>query len=311
MSRTTITILAIAILLTACAAPNQTYNTSTSPPASTAHNYELLINDSAGHPLDGAHVSWTISGPVKNQNDKCTTDSQGTCRLAVQPYTERQSPGALFSNVLYSASKPGYFSGTGELSSFFGSSRSPYTEFAKNNPVKGSIVLYNPADYLSEELLNSAVDRELREQTLKFISLIRLQALIVDAEVSLRGASTSNFKGKKYFQMKINTTTSYNSLKLDKYSIAKKLFDDSIRKILNPLNENISNPKTFYGYDLIVYGYTKSFAEKYASPEKIEYRFLIPQEAVSRYKNKDISGQQLLDTSVILMNDERIDLKLQ
>lgn len=311
MHHNTAIMLTAVIFLTACAAPNQTYSTSTSPPVSTTHNYELLINDSAGRPLDGAHVSWTISGPVKNQTDECTTDSQGTCRLVVRPYTERQSPGALFSKVLYSASKPGYFSGSGEFSSFFGSSRSPYTEFAKNNPVKNSIVLYNPADYVAEELLNSAVDRELREQTLKFISLIRLQALIVDAEVTLRGASTSNFKGKKYFQMKINTTTSYNSLKLDKYGIAKRLFDDSIRKILNPLNENISNPKTFFGYDLIIYGYTKSFAEKYGSPEKIEYRFLIPQNVVKQYKDKDISGQQLLDGSVILMNDERIDLKLQ
>ncbi|MEQ1838436.1 MAG: hypothetical protein ABL858_08930, partial [Candidatus Nitrotoga sp.] len=60
-----------------------------------------------------------------------------------------------------------------------------------------------------------------------------------------------------------------------------------------------------------IYGHMKSFADKAAVSEKIEYRFLIPQEIVKKYKDKDISGQQLLDASVILMNDERIELKLQ
>jgi hypothetical protein len=86
---------------------------------------------------------------------------------------------------------------------------------------------------------------------------------------------------------------------------------DSIRKILNPLNNAISSPNAFYGYDLVIYGYSKSFADESSHPDKIEYRFLMPQDAVRKYKEKDISGQQLLDASVILMNDERIELKLQ
>ncbi|SOZ17076.1 hypothetical protein CBM2609_A110010 [Cupriavidus taiwanensis] len=121
----------------------------------------------------------------------------------------------------------------------------------------------------------------------------------------------TKFKAKKYLQLKINTTNTYNSLKLDKYAIAKRIFDDSLRKILNPLNDDISNPRAFYGYDLVVYGYARDFSKEYSSPEKIEYRFMMPQESVRHYKNKDISGQQLLDASIILMNDERIDLKLQ
>ena len=66
-----------------------------------------------------------------------------------------------------------------------------------------------------------------------------------------------------------------------------------------------------YGYDLIVNGYTKSFADENASNTEIEYRFYIPKDVVAKYKNKDISGQQLLDSSIILMDDERVDFKLQ
>ena len=80
---------------------------------------------------------------------------------------------------------------------------------------------------------------------------------------------------------------------------------------MNPLNEYVGSSDLFYGYDLTVIGYTKSFIEENATEKPIEYRFLIPAKVVTQYKNNDISGQQVLDTSVILMDDERIELKLQ
>jgi hypothetical protein len=110
--------------------------------------------------------------------------------------------------------------------------------------------------------------------------------------------------------MALMNTNVYNSLKLNKYDIGKTLFDEAIRKILTPLNSHISD-QLFYGYDIIITGHTKSFADKYAVSKSIEYRFLMPQTIVSRYKDKEVSGQKLLDESIILMDDERIELKLQ
>lgn len=305
------------LFVAACVTPPRTYTPTYSAPQAKVfpdivQAYELLVKDSASRPVEGALVTFTatVEGKSASTKTECTTDVGGLCKLEVavsqnpQYATYFESYG---SSVNYSVSKVTFYSNSGTLSSSFGSKHS----YTKEQTKKGAVTIYQAVDYLSEAFAASSTDRDLRDQALKFMSLIRLQSLIVDADVMLRGMGTSSFKSKKYFQMKINTTTTFNSLKLDKYAIAKRLFDDSIRKILNPLNENISNPKSFYGYDLTIYGYTKSFAEKDASPEKIEYRFLIPQETVRRYKDKDISGQQVLDSSVILMNDERIELKLQ
>ncbi len=310
--------LIAATLLTACATSPRPYTPSyTVPPQSKsfpdiAHTYELIVKDSAGQPVDGAAITFnaTVEGNATTTKTECITNTGGLCKLDLNV---SQNPKyakyfeSYISKVTYSAVKTGFYSNEGTFTSSYGSKHS----YSKESPTRGTVTIYRPVDYLSESFAESLEDRYLRDQALKFMSLIRLQSLIVDADVMLRGMGTSTFKSKKYFQMKVNTTTTFNSLKLDKYAIAKKLFDDSIRKILNPLNENISNSKAFFGYDLIIYGNTKSFAEKDASSEKIEYRFLIPQESVRRYKEKDLSGQQLLDASVILMNDERIDLKLQ
>lgn len=307
-------------------------NTALAQSGSTSdvvHTYELVVHNSALQPIEGAAVNFsvTIDRKAPAIESKCITDASGKCKVeVVVPLSSLSSPTFIYysSSLNYSVSKDGFYTvesnnklrqsepGATLVSGYGTITKGNSSEERKFPAVKtGTVILYGPADYLASAFATSSSDRALREQALKFVSQIRLQSLMTDADVMLGGMSTTSFKSKKYFQIKINTTTTFNSLKLDKYAVGKRLFDDSIRKILNPLNENISNAKLFYGYDLIIYGYLKSFAEKDASPEKIEYRFLIPQDVVKRYKDKDISGQQVLDASVILMNDERIELKLQ
>ncbi|MGX4641720.1 hypothetical protein [Massilia sp. SYSU DXS3249] len=103
----------------------------------------------------------------------------------------------------------------------------------------------------------------------------------------------------------------FNSLKFDRYGTGKEVFDGTVRKTLNPLNDRISDPKLFYGYNIVISTRTKNFTKESDPGERLKYEFMMPQAAVRNYKNKDISGQRLIDESVVLLNDERIDLKFQ
>lgn len=217
----------------------------------------------------------------------------------------------------YEVNADGYYVKSGSLSSDYGSidkatSYSPEKSRSKSsNPVKAVVKLYKPIDYFAPEFVLLDKDDKLKAKIYRFLDIIKMQGYLSDAYLKYRSINVTEFKGKKYIKFDFDSGITYNSIKLNKYDIAKNLFDDVIRKILNPLNDNISDPKRFYGYDLTVIGSTKSFADKYASTKQIVYRFYIPENAVKSYKDKDISGQQLIDKSVILMDDERIDLKLQ
>ena len=164
---------------------------------------------------------------------------------------------------------------------------------------------------LHNEFSSRISDAKLKSRILSFIDLIILQGRVTESLLEMHSINLAGFKGNSYLQFKFTNVNVYNSLKLDKYDIGKRLFDEVIRKVLTPLNEHIGNSKLFYGYDLTLVGNTKSFTEDYATPKQIEYRFLIPGKTVSLYKDKEITGQQVLDSSVILMDDERIELKLQ
>lgn len=300
-----------AALLAACAAPvRQPYTPSVSAPqvpASLEHRYAVIVKGSSGDAIQGAAVKFTPKkGSSTAQAADCITDSAGRCEFTMNSERDPQYRyvNSYTSTVEYKVSKDGYYSKSGSVVNV-------YDGKIGRSLVERPVSLYVPDDYMAAGFGKTPVDRELREKAIRFLALIQIESLLNEAEVPLRAVDVSDFKGRKYFRLKLNSTTHYNSLKLDKYAVGKRLFDESLRKVLNPLNEHISNPKAFYGYDLVIDGYSKSFADKDARPEKIEYRFLMPQDAVRKYKDKDISGQQLLDASVILMNDERIDMKLQ
>jgi len=108
-----------------------------------------------------------------------------------------------------------------------------------------------------------------------------------------------------------NSANVFNSIKMNKYDIGKNLFDEIVRKVLYPLTDYASDPSLFYGYVIKILGHTKSFIKESDVTKDIRYDFYIPQGIAEKYKAKDISGQAVLNSSIILMDDERIELKLQ
>lgn len=141
--------------------------------------------------------------------------------------------------------------------------------------------------------------------------MIRLESILNQSDLKLHGVRMQEFKGKRYLTFELNSDNVFNSLKLDRYAIGKAVFDETVRKTLNPLNNKISDPKLFYGYNIIVNTKMKNFSKEYDLGDKLKYEFMMPQTAVHSYKNKDISGQKLIDESIVILNDERIDLKFQ
>lgn len=308
---------AASLMLAGCVAPPRSssypsytpaYKASTRPvpDPTNIHEYTVRAVDTSGRAVAGVAVILKLdSRGRKQQAASCTTDEQGRCPpVFFEALLDPSYVGSYSSTGEARGSKDGFIAGVASGASDVGSAGSTK---------KGDITLrmIRPTDYLADNLANSPDDKELRERVVRFLDVLRLQGILVDAELMLKGVGTTEFKGKKYLTVKVNSTTVYNSLKMNKYDIGKRLFDESVRKILTPLNDAIAAPRAYFGYDLVIYGHSRSFAERYSSADKHEFRFLMPEAVVRKYKNKDISGQALLDASVLLLDDERIDMRLQ
>jgi hypothetical protein len=276
---------------------------------SVQHQYNLSFIDVNDVPLKGVNVEYEIKNTNNIVEKKLfVTSDDGLFEKKLLVYSDSKYTYITdySSSLKYKAEKSGYYGKSGFFYSKYGD------EYSLFKPIEKEIVtLIRPTDYFDKQFLTTLTDTQLKERVLSFIDLIILQGLVSESVLETQSINLVQFKNDEYLQFKFNNVNVYNSLKLDKYDIGKKLFDDVIRKVLSPLNEHIGNSNLFYGYDITVVGHTKSFAEEYASAKPIEYRFIIPETAVKKYKDKDITGQNILDLSTILMDDERVELKLQ
>jgi hypothetical protein len=301
-------LLAVLLSLMACMPNTYQYSQSRYTEPTKEHKYEILVKDIDGRPLEGAKIDYTLSKGVVGQDGTYrqgiyTTPQDGKMTESIYGLSKYDG-----SQVKYKISKDGYYSISG---SSYITGVSVRNDTYETQAI--SLTLNKATDYFAPSFLTANENAATKDKILTFIDLILLQGIVSNANLSPRSINLGTFKDKKYLQFKLTSTTAYNTLRLNKYDAGKMLFDDVVRKILNPLNEYISGPD-FWGYDITVIGYMKNFADKYADytlGDAIEYRFMMPQTTVKKYKDKDISGQQLLDASIILINDERVDLKLQ
>lgn len=309
------------IFLTGCIPPRQTVQRNP-----IRHTYDVTVTDSDNTPVKDAIVTFDIinnsysSKPYNIISGNVTSDVNGkvpTISADVVPKIwEYQNSANYGSKLIYDVSSAGYYTKKGEASSYYGtdddnrsSTPKSLSDRYKNQVEQVKITLIKPSDYLDVEFMKS--NKLMAGKTLAFLDDIKIKGYLGASVLKQRSIKLNDFKKNKYLTFTFENTNSYNSLRLSKYDIGKQLFDDVIRKVLSPLNDFISDD-TFYGYDITVIGYTKNFTEdKYGKGTAIHYRYLLPQSAVKSYKDKDISGQQLVDKSIVLMDDERVDIKLQ
>lgn len=273
------------------------------------HSYEIAVLDVDGKPLEGAVVQYTLKNLDSVIKDTVVvTSASGKVSASVRATPDPKYSYTTFycSEMKYKITREGYYSQSGTALSVYNGKSRVFKPLETE-----TVTLLKPTDYFRPAFLSSAKGQATKVKILGFIDLLLLQSLLADSYLETQTIDLVTFKEKEYLAFVFNNTNVYNSLKLNKYDIAKTLFDEVIRKVLNPLNDYLGDSEGFFGYDLTVWSHTKSFADEYASSKKIIYRFLIPNEIVKKYKLKDISGQQVLDASIILMDDERIDLKLQ
>ena len=108
-------------------------------------------------------------------------------------------------------------------------------------------------------------------------------------------------------QMTLRNTMDFSPDSSSIYKRAAQTFDLFLARELKGILNKVPADASFDGYDITVLNQLGSGAA--ASSEGIEY--ISPRNALERFANADITGQQLIDQSVVLVNGDRIALNLQ
>lgn len=273
-------------------------------PIESKHTVNFLVKDYSSKPVIGAKIiinSKLIDGKTKDTELLTGLDGKTLIEYKYDSLDDCDIKGRkeLFTELIYKVEKIGYYKSSGSL------------KVNAETPINEQITLMSPTDYFKTDFNKSPKYASIRKKVLLILDLIVVEGFIRNVTLDLASIEVEKFKNKNYFKLLFADRNEYNSSKLSKYDIAKRIFDEAIRKLLNPLNDYLFQSTEIDGYDIQINTSTRNFVDKEDKSQKLLYLFYLPKSEVLKYKNKDISGQQLIDKSIILLNDERIDLKFQ
>jgi len=115
------------------------------------------------------------------------------------------------------------------------------------------------------------------------------------------------FQDKLTLQMTLKNSLQFDPAKSSIYKRAAQSFDLFLAPLLKDLSERVSPDVEFQLFDFSVLNKMSPGAK--VTSEAIE--FICPRPALKRFVNAEITNQQLLDQSVVLVNGVRIALTLQ
>jgi len=115
------------------------------------------------------------------------------------------------------------------------------------------------------------------------------------------------FHDELTLQMTLKNSLSFDPTKGSIYKRAAQSFDLFLAPLLKDLSERVSPDVQFQLFDITVLNKLSPGAKE--TSEAVE--FICPRPALERFVNAEITNQQLLDQSVVLVNGVRIALTLQ
>lgn len=267
-------------------------------PYKTKVAYKFHVENNQRKPIAGSSIKAELKLAVP-PSTKCITDQKGECEINFELFGKW---GVLDTRI----GAEGYYE----------TKIKPMTcdksEISKNI----NVVLDRPYDYLCDRLKGTGSTKKgLAPHLYDLVDVVRLQAVMQDANVEHGDLCTSTFKNKKYASIKIRHSVIYNEVEMNSYAIGVRLFDDVVRKMLDAL-ALAPNILPLDGYDVTIMSSSglvvplQNELDKYKNRRSLVYQFYLPKVLVQKYKDKDITGQQLVDGSVVLLDGERIDLRL-
>ena len=116
-----------------------------------------------------------------------------------------------------------------------------------------------------------------------------------------------SFKQGTYLQLPLTTTLDAN-IEDSQYKLAALAFDRHVAHLVRPV---LSYFKDASGFDGINFSTTIKIAGDSENAHSLAVEFILPLAAMHCFQQYDCTGQQLLNTGIVLVNGERAGLELQ
>ncbi len=124
------------------------------------------------------------------------------------------------------------------------------------------------------------------------------------------GITAGTYKGKSYISVDLaGDGDVYNSLRLDQAARVARVINERLLSVIKTFS-SVAEAAAIDGVKLVTVIQHKSFLDELAAPTKDRLELYVPLDKAQQFHDAEITSQQLVDASVILLNDNRIQAVL-
>ncbi|MGA2716407.1 MAG: hypothetical protein ABSG41_25205 [Bryobacteraceae bacterium] len=167
-----------------------------------------------------------------------------------------------------------------------------------------SAPLVTPAAPTQPAVAPATLDAKYRDTLAKMLKDLDSQAHFV----AYAPPSFMDFRGGQYLEIAIATPLAASDSG-SQYKLAALAFDRHVAHLVRPVAAYFKDSADFTGIDFSTTARLAGTSAEGEGSEAVE--FIFPLSALRSYAQFDLTGQQLLDAGVVLINGERVSLDLQ
>jgi hypothetical protein len=135
-------------------------------------------------------------------------------------------------------------------------------------------------------------------------------ALLDFVHFNKEAITAGTYKGKSYLSVDLGDSGDvYNSLRLDQAARVARVINEKYLGLIKTFS-SVAEQVGIEGIKLITVIQHKSFLDELATPSRDHLEVYVPLDKAQQFNNAEITSQQLMDASVILLNDNRIQAVL-
>lgn len=174
----------------------------------------------------------------------------------------------------------------------------------------GSLAEFMESEYFRKEVFNPIASTVFVGPLAGLSYKMKLALLeFVDFQNGGVTAGTYTDQGRWFVSVKIASHNVFNSLRMDQAARVAQVINGDMLTLIKTF-ASVAEVAGIEGINLVTVIQYKSFLEESASPARDNLALWVPLPTAVRFKNNETTSQQMMNASVILLNDNRIEAVL-
>jgi hypothetical protein len=196
-----------------------------------------------------------------------------------------------------------------ELKLRFGNSVKDLEKAFQEIAFVGTISAFEKSDYFKKEVVDVLFPKVFRGSLSKLDSNTQME-LMRSVGYDIDAIGNTDYKDEQYLAIRVPVGIEYNTLRVNQAERTSQVVEQKILAQLRAMYKKIGKLKGLKGFKVSAKVGYRNFLERFSATQYDDLEIYAPLEEIAKFDDADITSQELIDKSVVLINGNRVRVSL-